>query len=76
MSKLVCAKAAVNGAGVESPPGPLVARARQDEWTRLRAISLRCLHTAPRSFCQWHKHPFEELCLSTDDIALTGKAMS
>ncbi len=74
MSRSIRAKTTLSGAGVESPPGPLVAPAQPDEWSQLRTISLRCVHTTPRSFCQWHKHPFEELCLSTDDTTLMGQA--
>lgn len=60
--------------GIESPPGPLVTPETTDDWSKLRMISLRCLHTAPRSFCQWHSHPFDELCLTTDGSQLTGRA--
>lgn len=61
-------------AGIESPPGPLTAPEPTDEWSRLRTISLRCVHTGPRSFCQWHAHPFDELVLTTDGTTLTGHA--
>ena len=40
----------------------------------MRAISLRCVTTQPRSYCAWHAHPFDELCLATDGGSLTGKA--
>jgi hypothetical protein len=74
MSKPIGGELDGSGAGIESAPGPLVVPAQRNEWTRLRAISLRCVQTAPRSFCQWHNHPFEELCLSTDDATLLGHA--
>lgn len=45
-----------------------------DEWARLRAISLRCVHTAPQNYCQWHSHPFDELSLTTDGTTLKGVA--
>jgi hypothetical protein len=59
---------------LESAPGPLVVPRRRDQWAALRAFSLRCVTTQPRSFCAWHSHPFDELCLATDDSSLTGKA--
>lgn len=59
---------------IESPPGPLEVPVRRDEWASLRAISLRCVHTEPRWFCPWHAHPFDELCLCTDDATRTGRA--
>lgn len=61
-------------AGLESPPGPLSAPEFTDDWSKLRAISLRCVHTAPQSYCQWHSHPFHELCLTTEGTTLNGFA--
>jgi quercetin dioxygenase-like cupin family protein len=60
--------------GLERAPGPLSAPTARDRWASLRAISLRCVMTQPRAFCPWHAHPFDELCLATDDACLTGKA--
>lgn len=61
-------------AGLESPPGPLAAPRLMDEWSKLRTISLRCVHTAPQNYCQWHSHPFDEICLTTDGTTLNGVA--
>ena len=74
MSKLPRPNSHLEESGFESPPGPLTAPVSRDEWAKLRTISLRCVHTAPRSFCQWHSHPFDELCLTTDGSTLTGQA--
>ncbi|MGH7946799.1 MAG: cupin domain-containing protein, partial [Opitutaceae bacterium] len=74
MAKLPHPKSHQEQAGLESPPGPLAAPESTDEWSKLRTISLRCVHTSPRSFCQWHSHPFDELCLTTDGATLNGHA--
>jgi hypothetical protein len=60
--------------GLESAPGPLSMPRRRGQLASLRAISIRCVITQPQSFCAWHTHPFDELCLTTDDSSLTGKA--
>ncbi len=59
---------------MESPPGPLAVPELTDEWSSLRTFSLRSVHTLPRSYCQWHSHPFDELSLTTDASTLTGRA--
>ncbi|MBL9202966.1 MAG: hypothetical protein JNL39_20815, partial [Opitutaceae bacterium] len=74
MSKLPQPKSHCQEAQFESPPGPLTAPRLTDEWAALRAISLRSVHTQPRSFCQWHSHPFDELSLTTDGSTLNGHA--
>jgi hypothetical protein len=74
MSKLPHPKTHREEAGLETPPGPLVAPELTDDWSKLRTISLRCVHTSPRSFCQWHSHPFDELSLTTDGTTLNGHA--
>jgi AraC-like DNA-binding protein len=38
----------------------------------LRVISMRSVTAPPSSSCEWHGHPFEELCLSADDATCTG----
>ena len=74
MSKLPHPKSHRPEAGLESPPGPLTAPEMTDGLSKLRTVSLRSLHTSPRSFCQWHSHPFDELCLTTDGSTLIGHA--
>ena len=40
----------------------------------LRVVSLRSVMSRPGSFCDWHGHNFEELCLSTDGATRLGQA--
>ncbi|MGH7945832.1 MAG: helix-turn-helix domain-containing protein [Opitutaceae bacterium] len=74
MSKLPHPKTHREETGLESPPGPLTKPQLGDEWSKLRTISLRSVHAPPKSFCQWHSHPFDELCLTTDGTTLMGHA--
>lgn len=73
MSKLPQPRLPGPDSGIESPPGPLTDPRDRDKWEKLRAISLRSVHTQPRAFCQWHSHPFDELCLTTDGTTLMGQ---
>lgn len=56
----------------ELSPNPTAGQAARETRSQGRAISIRCVTSVPRSFSQWHSHPFDEFCLSTDDSTLTG----
>jgi AraC-like DNA-binding protein/quercetin dioxygenase-like cupin family protein len=62
----------VTAGRIEVPPGgPDLVTAR-DGQPGLRALSLRCVQTEPHFYCQWHTHPFHEMCLTTDGTTLNG----
>lgn len=37
-----------------------------------RVVSVRNVVSQPESLCEWHSHPYEELCLTADDGTSTG----
>lgn len=57
----------------ESPPKQALAAPGREIRPQGRAISIRCVTSIPRGFSQWHSHPFDEFCLTTDDGTLTGR---